>query len=67
MLVQEYGVWNKLLFGSDYPFTTVNDSIAGLRNLNEIVAGTNLPRLSEEEIGKLIQRDGFEILGISET
>ena len=23
MLVQEYGVWNKLLFGSDYPFTTV--------------------------------------------
>ncbi|PAY17581.1 amidohydrolase [Rhodopirellula sp. SM50] len=65
MLVQEYGVWNKLLFGSDYPFTTVNESITGLRQLNEMVAGTNLPRLNEQEIEKLIFRDGFEILGIS--
>ncbi len=64
MLVQEYGVWNKLLFGSDYPFTTVNDSIAGLRKLNEMVEGTNLPRLAAAEIEKLISRDGFEILRI---
>ena len=34
MLVQEYGVWHKLLFGSDYPFTTVRASIDGLRSLN---------------------------------
>ncbi len=27
MLVQEYGVWDKLLFGTDYPFTTVNSTI----------------------------------------
>ena len=65
MLVQEYGVWNKLLFGSDYPFTTVNASIAGLRKLNDMVAGTSLPRLDEAEIEKLIHRDGFEVLGIS--
>ena len=24
MLIQEYGVWDKLLFGSDYPFTTID-------------------------------------------
>ncbi|MEC5128615.1 amidohydrolase family protein [Verrucomicrobiales bacterium BCK34] len=65
MLVQEYGVWNKLLFGSDYPFTTVNESIDGLRNLNSQLEGTALPRLNEEEIEKLIHRDAFEILGIS--
>lgn len=65
MLVQEYGVWNKLLFGSDYPFTTVDESIAGLRNLNSQVEGTALPRLNDDEIEKLIHRDGFEILGIS--
>ncbi len=65
MLVQEYGVWDKLLFGSDYPFTTVNDSIAGLRKLNEMVEGTKLPRLDDGEIDQLIYRDGFEILGIS--
>ena len=27
MLVQEYGVWHKLLFGSDYPFTTIDASM----------------------------------------
>lgn len=64
MLVQEYGVWNKVLFGSDYPFTTVDASIDGLRNLNKMVEGTNLPRLNEDEIEKLIHRDGFGILGI---
>ncbi|QDV69303.1 Amidohydrolase [Rosistilla carotiformis] len=64
MLVQEYGVWDKLLFGSDYPFTTVNDSIAGLQKLNTMVEGTNLPRLDDQKIEQLIHRDGFEILGI---
>lgn len=64
MLVQEYGVWNKLLFGSDYPFTTVNESIEGLRKLNDQLEGSALPRLNEDEIENLIHRDGFEILGI---
>ena len=30
---QEYGVWHKVLFGSDYPFTT-GRSLAGIRSLN---------------------------------
>ncbi|MCA9008391.1 MAG: amidohydrolase [Planctomycetaceae bacterium] len=65
MLVQEYGVWNKLLFGSDYPFTTVDKSIDGLRNLNEQLTGTNLPRLNPAEIEALIHRDSLAILGLS--
>ena len=28
MLVQEYGVWDKLLFGTDYPFTTIDASLS---------------------------------------
>lgn len=64
MLVQEYGVWEKVLFGSDYPFTTVDASITGLRRLNEMVEGTNLPRLNDDQIENLIHRNGFEILGI---
>lgn len=64
MLVQEYGVWPKLLFGSDYPFTTVDASIAGLRGLNRMLAGTSLPRLAEEEIEALIHRNSLEVLGI---
>jgi predicted TIM-barrel fold metal-dependent hydrolase len=65
MLVQEYGVWDKLLFGSDYPFTTVDASIAGLRKLNAMLEGTALPRLDEKQIEKLIHRDGFAVLGLS--
>lgn len=64
MLVQEYGVWHKLLFGSDYPFTTVTASIDGLRGLNRMLDGTALPRLKVEEIEALIHRDALRLLGI---
>jgi predicted TIM-barrel fold metal-dependent hydrolase len=64
MLVQEYGVWNKLLLGSDYPFTTINASIDGLRKLNGMLEGTKLPRLDEREIEKLIYRESLGLLGL---
>jgi uncharacterized protein len=64
MLVQEYGVWDKVLFGSDYPFTTVNDSIAGLRSLNGMLEGTKLPRLDEKQIEAMIHRDSLRLLGL---
>lgn len=66
MLVQEYGVWHKLLFGSDFPYTTVDESIEGLRSLNNMVEGTNLPRLSMDEIEALIHRDSLTLLGIQD-
>jgi predicted TIM-barrel fold metal-dependent hydrolase len=65
MLVQEYGVWDKVLFGTDYPFTTVNATIAGLRRLNEMVEGTHLPKLAIDQIEKLIHRDSLPLLGLS--
>lgn len=64
MLVQEYGVWNKVLFGTDFPFTTVNDSIAGVRGLNRMLEGTQLPRLREEAIEEMIARDSLPLLGL---
>ena len=50
MLVQEYGVWHKVLFGTDYPFTTVEASVQGMRNLNNMLEGTALPRLNMEKM-----------------
>lgn len=64
MLVQEYGVWHKLLFGSDYPFTTVDASIQGLFDLNRMLDGTALPRLREKELAALIHRDSLDLLGL---
>jgi predicted TIM-barrel fold metal-dependent hydrolase len=55
----------KLLFGTDYPFTTVNASMEGLRKLNDMLDGTKLPRLDAREIEKLIYRDSLAVLGLS--
>lgn len=65
MLVQEYGVWDKVLFGSDYPFTTVTASIDGLRKLNGMLDGSALPRLDEGAIERLIHRDALAVLGLA--
>ncbi len=67
MLAQEYGVWPKLLFGTDYPFTTVNGTVQGLRTLNDMLEGTRLPRLDTREIENLIRRDGLALLGLGDA
>jgi len=64
MLVQEYGVWDKVLFGTDYPFTTVNATLAGLRSLNDMLAGTALPRLDDGQIEAMIERDSLSLLAL---
>ena len=64
MLVQEYGVWNKVLFGTDYPFTTVKATLRDLHGLNGMLEGTALPRLDEEQIKKMIHRDSLSLMGI---
>jgi predicted TIM-barrel fold metal-dependent hydrolase len=65
MLVQEYGVWHKILFGTDYPYTTVNDTIEGLLGLNNMLEGSALPRLNKSEIEKMIHRDTLPLLGLA--
>jgi predicted TIM-barrel fold metal-dependent hydrolase len=66
MLVQEYGVWDKVLFGSDYPFTTVSASIDGLHKLNDMLEGTALPRLDMAAINRMIYRDSLAVLGLND-
>jgi predicted TIM-barrel fold metal-dependent hydrolase len=65
MLLQEYGVWHKLLFGSDYPFTTVDASLTGMRNLNRMLEGTSLPRLDMDAMEQMFERNSLELLGIA--
>lgn len=64
MVAQEYRVWGKLLFGTDFPITTVDASVEGLRRINDMLEGTALPRLAETEIESLIYRDTGAILGL---
>ncbi len=65
MLVQEYGVWDKVLFGTDYPFTTVSATLTGLRNLNSMLDGSALPRLDSAAIERMIYRDTLTVLGLT--
>jgi predicted TIM-barrel fold metal-dependent hydrolase len=64
IMAKEYGVLNKLLFGSDYPFTTPEAQIDGLRNINHFAEGTNLPRLAAGEIESLIFSPTLTCLGL---
>src|SRR5581483_10297479 len=64
MLVQEYGVWDKVLFGSDYPFTTVDASLTEMRKLNCMLEGTALPRLNMDKMEQMFYRDTLKILEI---
>lgn len=65
MLVQEYGVWDKVLFGTDYPFTTVDATIADLKRLNEWFAVSDRGRLGLAAIDQMIHRDVLPLLNLS--
>ena len=39
---------------ADYPFTNVNGTVEGLRTLNNMLAGTLLPRHNSEAIDAMI-------------
>lgn len=62
MLALEYGVMEKLLFGSDYPFTTPEATIDGLKKINSIPGQSGLPCVPEEAIASLIERDTLNLL-----
>ena len=64
MLVQEYGVWHKVLFGTDYPFTTVVATLEGMRKMNNMLEGTALPRLDMDKMEQMFERDSLSLLGI---
>lgn len=61
---QENSVMGKLLFGSDFPISTIDQTIAALRNINQFTEGTHLPKVSLDEIEAIIHRDSLPLLGL---
>jgi predicted TIM-barrel fold metal-dependent hydrolase len=57
---QEYKITDKIFFGTDFPFTTVKESVVGLRNINDQVKGTPLPRVSNDTIDAIVHSNPFE-------
>ena len=64
-LMVEWGVADKLLFGSDFPFWTPREGFDKLRRLNDQVEGTGFPRIAADVIEGIINRDALGLLGIA--
>lgn len=64
VLAMEYGVLDRLLFGTDYPFTTPASTLDALRRVNDMVEGTRLPRIPLDRIEAMIHRDSLALLGL---
>ncbi len=56
----EYGVAHKILLASDFPSAAINNVIIGLRNVNQPVEGTNLPKIPSEIQDRIIYENWKE-------
>jgi predicted TIM-barrel fold metal-dependent hydrolase len=63
-LLVEYRAEAKVLFGSDYPFTTTGSSLAGVRGVNAVLAQSGLPQVPADVIEGIIHRDALGLLGL---
>ncbi|HUO08666.1 MAG TPA: amidohydrolase family protein [Phycisphaerae bacterium] len=60
----QFQVIDKLLFGSDFPFTTAGECIEALYTINQTTMGTNLPTVPRESLRGIVERDTLSLLGI---
>ena len=60
LLAQEYGVCHKIFWGTDYPFSRVEEAIAGLKAVNRFTEGTALPRVAEENVERILHANPLE-------
>lgn len=56
-LAKEYGVWKKLIFGTDYPICTHADTVNGLRKMTEYAEKMPFPSFSKDDMEELLHRN----------
>lgn len=66
MPAYEYGVMDKLLFGSDFPYRSPAECIEALYSINQISAGTNLVAIPRQKLRGIVERDTLSLLGIEQ-
>lgn len=60
----QYGVMDKLLFGSDFPYSSATSAIEALYRINQLVTGTNLSTVPRQHLAAIVERDTLGLLGI---
>ena len=63
----EYGVMDKLVFGSGFPSGNAADCIETLLGFNMLLADTNLPTVPRSSISNVVERNALDVLGIKHT
>lgn len=63
--VFQNGVIDKLLFGSDFPYTSAIECIEALYSINQLAQGTNLPVVPREALRGIVERDALSLLGLA--
>lgn len=61
----QFGVLDKLLFGSGFPEAPASLCIETLYSLNQLVHGTSLPTIPREQLRGIVERDALALLGIA--
>ena len=61
----QYQVTDKLLFGSDFPYTSATECIETLYSINQLAQGTNLPVVPREALRGIVERDTLGLLGLA--
>ena len=57
--IQDYSIVDKIFFGTDFPFSSLNEAVDGLKSVNALTEGTNLPQISQETIAEILHSDPF--------
>jgi len=58
----QYGVIDRLLFGSGFPFTSAAHTMEALYSINHMCHGTNLPAIPREQLRGIVERNALELL-----
>jgi uncharacterized protein len=61
----EYRMSERLLFGSDYPFSTVQRTVEGLRRAAALCRRLGISDITDDDIDQLCQRDALALLSIT--
>ena len=56
---EEYGVTDKIFWGTDFPFARVSESRAGLNNVNHVTSA-GMPKVSDETTEMILHSNPFE-------
>jgi predicted TIM-barrel fold metal-dependent hydrolase len=60
-------VMDKLLFASNFPFTSAATCIEALYSINQFCHGTNLPTIPREQLRRIVERNTLDLLRIPHT